>query len=277
MMRKIFKVFLLCALFPLLSLYVFARSQPSIPSEFVATYSNGDEWGNLSMTLDSQGHYYIKSHTDTAEYVESGTYTFSSEVLYLTMIKKTMKLYGKKRATNLLPEPDEDSKPSRMIFLKWSGRIYLLDESDWEFLKFCNALNLGVEPRKKLYAGEFLLRDGDEKKEVSGNPSLPGDWSSYLLNQPVTATIVKIEREGRWNESKIVVIDKGNDDGLKVGMILMGKALTDEEPTFLFDPKVISVEEHAARVEMSYNEHIKLGDWISTKFIPGPYYQWWAT
>jgi cell shape-determining protein MreC len=97
------------------------------------------------------------------------------------------------------------------------------------------------------------------------------------LSQPITATVVKIEREGRWNESKIVVIDKGSADGLRLGMILMGKALTDEEPTFLFDPRVISVEEHAARVEMNYNEHVKLGDWISTKFIPGPYYQWWAT
>jgi hypothetical protein len=274
-MRKTFKVFLLCALFHLPPLYVFAKSEPSIPNEFVATYSNGNQWGNLSLNLDSQGHYYIKSHTDTAEYVESGTYTFSSEVLYLRMIKKTMRLYGRKRAANLRPEPDEDSKLSRMIFLQWSGRIYLLDEG--EFLQFCNAINLGVEPRKKRFAGEFLLREGDEKKEVSGNPSLAGNWSSYLLNQPVTATVVKIEREGRWNESKIVVIDKGSADGLRVGMILMGKAMTDEEPTFLFDPKVISADEHAARVEMNYNEHIKLGDWVSTKFIPGPYYQWWAT
>jgi hypothetical protein len=211
-------------------------------------------------------------------YSESGTYVFSSGILHFTIEKKIKRDYGKKKKINLLNDPDELSKASTMIPFKWSDRIYLLDEGDWEFLKFCNAINLGLEPRKKLYGGDFLLRNGDEKKAIVGNPPLPEKWSSYLLSQPVTAMIIKIVEEGSRKEDRVVLIDKGSKDGLKVGMILSEEIhVADEEPTFFSDPTAISLEDYKARVRISLYSKLKAGDKITTRFNPGPFFQYSIT
>lgn len=157
---------------------------------------------------------------------------------------------------------------------EWSGRIYLLYESDLE--NFANAVNLGIEPRATLISndysspwyGSFYLRSGDEHKKVRGSPPLPEPWRSFLLSGPVTATVISI-RESKQSEVHTAVtatIDKGSRDGLKVGMRLLTR---DENPSPWGGTKVISVGEETALIStVLVRSELKVGDKISSRYEP---------
>ena len=130
---------------------------------------------------------------------------------------------------------------------------------------FTNAVNLGLEPRRTLiaepYYGQFFLRKGDETKIVSGNPSLPKQWSSLLLEKPVAATVVHVESQG---SEIIVTIDKGSEAGLKAGMRLI--EVHAAEPSLSFDPVIISVEKGSAKLKA--HRAWEVGDKLTTRFTP---------
>lgn len=107
----------------------------------------------------------------------------------------------------------------------WGERRYLIPTDD--VIGFCNNVNDGTEPRNYLY-GSYLLRDGDEKKAVSGSPALPEKYRSYLLAKPITVEIISVNsvatRPGasEWKmKETIVTLDAGKDKGLWKGMKMM--------------------------------------------------------
>lgn len=108
--------------------------------------------------------------------------------------------------------------------VNWGKRRYLIARE--EMNKFCNAVNLGSEPRAK-EQGLFFFRAGDENREASGLPSVPPEYRERILSAPVTATVVSVERmkesiDGKWDsKSYRVTLDKGNDAGLRTEMTML--------------------------------------------------------
>lgn len=74
---------------------------------------------------------------------------------------------------NLPVRADEqwEQLPTRLFPVQWGKRRYLLRPDADSIREFCNAVNLGQEPRS-FFAGPYL-RTGDEKIPVTGFPSLP--------------------------------------------------------------------------------------------------------
>jgi len=91
----------------------------------------------------------------------------------------------------------------------WGERKYLIATN--EMIEFCNAINGKWEPRKGL--GDFLLRQGDEKKGVTGWPEIPVEYHKYLLKEPIEVVIAGV--------GKLKSI--GNDDFVKVGTLVLNK------------------------------------------------------
>lgn len=250
-------------------------AQPKIfnQNELAGTYAAGHKFGGSAITLQSDGTYKNESGNCTHESNESGTYVFESGVLHFTILKYTAHQHGSENETIDLLDPQqrkelfgadsgEIKKTFKLIPVKWSERIYLIPEE--KLADFCNAVNLGIEPRRDLsseyYFGSFYLREGDETKPVTGMPFMPGERNSLLLAKPVTATVIKVEGE-RYKQ--IAVIDKGSLDGLKAGIRLIGET---EEPSAWAGVKVLSVEKKTATVEVS--GEVKVGYKLSTKFVP---------
>jgi hypothetical protein len=140
---------------------------------------------------------------------------------------------GKRIKLSFAFEADESNSIIRRVVnsecipVRWDKRLYLIPENG--IIHFCNAVNSGSEPQKGPI-GLFFLRSGDDRKEAKGKPELPEEFMSYLLDEPINATIVSIKniREeqgtllGREYSRNIatVVVDKGKRDGLLPGMQL---------------------------------------------------------
>jgi hypothetical protein len=111
------------------------------------------------------------------------------------------------------------------VLVPWGSRRYLVPADD--IVGFCNRVNQGREPRSEV-CGSYLLRDGDEKKEVAGGPELPREFRDYLLARPVEATIVSIGKTTirpsvtSWDfKDTQVTLSAGDKQCLKVGMELI--------------------------------------------------------
>jgi hypothetical protein len=113
---------------------------------------------------------------------------------------------------------------SEFIPISWGTRRYLIPTDD--IVGFCNNINEGREPRMDSH-GFYLLRRGDEKKNVSGSPKMPDEYQHYLLAKPTETTIVAV---GPYTTRPSVVdwkfkdtpvtLDGGTKHGLRVGMEL---------------------------------------------------------
>lgn len=270
--------FLVCLI---LTVDVTAQQSPGA-SEFAGTYVVGHSFGGSSKTLNNDGTYSEHSANCTSSTEESGKYVLSNGRLRFTILKYTGKQNGDEKEFDLFDpqarkkflgfrEDYDKVEPLKTEFsllpVKWSERVYLIYETDLQ--DFSNAINLGLEPRAALgteiYYGSFFLREGDEEKSVSGKPSLPSEWQSFLLSKPVTGNIIAIEEQG---EDKIATIDKGSQDGLRVGMKLVVEG---QEPTpWSTEGLILSVEEKTARVSVS---DVKAGDALSTKYVPQEMYR----
>jgi hypothetical protein len=104
------------------------------------------------------------------------------------------------------------------------------------------------------------LRDKDENKPVVGFPELPGEWKAYLLKEPITGKIVKVERGG------IAIVDVESNIGLKIGMVLVSKDNRAYKSYF----KVISVEEDKAKtkvVERGHKSQVAIGRTVSSLIL----------
>lgn len=104
-----------------------------------------------------------------------------------------------------------------LIPIAWGERHYLVPAD--EVVRFANAINAGFEPSGSK-SRRFLLREGDELKEVQGKPSLPSSYSEYLLKQPIKAEISSIEKSRLEDDTRIttVTLNVGSAQGVKQGM-----------------------------------------------------------
>jgi hypothetical protein len=244
-------------------------AQQQKPTSLVGTYHTGHRFGSSALTLNADGSYVMNSSDCTMEYVQSGTYVSSSGVLHFKIL--TYVTNRGDRKINLLNPygrlevfgsySDKISTEFELLPITWSDRIYLIDED--EVSSFANAVNFGLEPRSQLgsepYYGSFYLREGDQKKKVSGAPGIPDKWSSLLLRQPVVATIVTLKGDGKGT---LATLNKGSKSGLRVGMQLLAR---DEEPSPWSGAKVVSVTQNSAVIRTS--GEITVGDKLSTKHV----------
>lgn len=257
----------------------------SVFKKFAGTYITGHEFGGGSIKLETDGTFSDGGGSDDGTSISSsGNYTLSNGVLHFKIIKQTGKLRDGKEF-NLLDATEkkemfggvsngEIQREFEYLPINWSGRIYLIGES--ELINFANAINLGIEPRSSLISereaspwyGSFYLRSGDEQKKVTGNPNLPEKWLSFLLRKPITATIINMQVVEKREFSTLVTatINKGSKDGLKVGMRLLAK---DQVPSQWDGPEVISVEKGTAKIQTRLvRNELKVGDKLSTKYKP---------
>jgi hypothetical protein len=157
-----------------------------------------------------------------------------------------------------------------MQFVRWGGRIYLLEPDRMPF--FTAAVNFGVEPRQGIINSNYLttsffLRRGDEHKTVVGKPMLPERWMSYLHDSPIKATVTKFEIQ---KKERIYTVNKGSVDGVKVGMVLVGE---NTEPDYDNLLMVISAEKDSATLKSSAifrAANYEVGNTLVTKSIKTP-------
>lgn len=277
-------------LFLVLTLAQTPAPQPDVFKKFASTYVTGHDFGGSSFTLKSDGRFWTGSGSDDGTRVStSGTYNLSNGQLHFKVVAQTGKRGSEGKVFNLL-DPKESKqfydgesvdivKEFKMWPVEWAGRIYLLDDAELKY--FANAINLGIEPRATLtssryespWYGSFYLRTGDEQKQATGKPQLPDEWLSYLLDKPITATVIRIDdvKKLEFDTIFVATINKGSSDGLRVGMKLVTK---NEEPSRWSGTEVISVEERTSqiRTEMGRAE-LKVGDQIRSRYSPKDLYK----
>jgi hypothetical protein len=239
-------------------------------SDLAGTYVVGFTFGGHELTLKIDGTYGLVTQAEAISTENSGRYTISNGNLYFTILKSTWHTRDGNKTVNLL-DPDEvkkefgtndGSRPREFSLMpvRWSSRLYLMPQNSLE--DFVKNINLGIEPRVNLitrnYYGDFYLREGDEDKEVTGNPDLPKDLLSQWLQPPITGTIVSIYRD---NDSYIATIDKGSVDGLVRGTeFVVGNSESFDTSRF----PVLAVTQQIAMVKI--NQDLKVGDKLSTKY-----------
>jgi hypothetical protein len=153
-----------------------------------------------------------------------------------------------------------------LLPVRWGGRHYLIAAD--RLIDFTNAINAGTEP-SSLFGGRsggFLLKRGDEEKPVSGQPTLPPQHMSYLLKEPIQASIARVD-ETRIEQTRRVTevtINVGSTDGLKPGMELHVL-----KPSRVLDSALLTdVGEHSSRaiIEQGLSDPAPSVDWeLSTK------------
>jgi hypothetical protein len=124
------------------------------------------------------------------------------------------------------PPPGSSAKQPRvaMRLLRWEPRLYLIGDGQW--LEFCNAINLGDEPRRT-WSGPFFLKTPDWELDVREAPELPREWRDYVLPEALYGkTIVGLE-DAAW-------IDLGAEAGVKPGMRFVVRAVPAPESTKRF-------------------------------------------
>lgn len=276
MANKIIASFLLC-LGCLLPPPGGRANQTLSADELAGTYTAGFKFGGSSITLKADGSYSADYGSCTYSTRESGRYVLSGGRLRFTILKLTGKSNGDGSEADLLDPMarrkfynipgDEKLEPVKteysLIPVKWEERIYLISENGMR--EFIDAVNLGLEPRPTLssetFYGLFHLREGDEKKAVAGKPSLPDEWQSFILSEPVTGEVIALEEHDQY---QIATINRGSRDGLKAGMKLVSK---EQEPSPWSEAGLIlTVEEQSAKVKVF---DLKIGDSLSSKYVPG--------
>jgi hypothetical protein len=122
-----------------------------------------------------------------------------------------------------------------------------------DLVGFCNQINEGAEPRHGSF-GLYLLRQGDENKTVSGNPTVPREYQRYLLPKPVSAEIIKVGvyttrpsvTDWRFKDTP-VTLNAGSEQGLLPGMELLVTNPTDAVESV----RILTVETHRSEAVMS--------------------------
>lgn len=137
------------------------------------------------------------------------------------------------------------------IPVAWGKRSYLIPSKD--VVGFCNEVNDGSEPRDGLH-GKYLLRVGDEKKAVSGFPTVPQEFKSYLLAKPIETEITAVGKSATRSfgsdlyDIKTAVTLK---DGKKAGLLTGMKLYVTEDGFYTDSVTVRKVEEDRSEGIMS--------------------------
>lgn len=259
------KLSALSSVLVLLAISVHAQQKTQAPEfvgKFISPYS--------TITLDSTGRYRENWGDDTTESYESGKYTYEGGKLSVLVARTGARFHGDKHWHNLFDSKtyrkfngDDPPRPLQREFslVKWGDRLYLMKRES--FAAFVNVINFGIEPRDNNgcvwpVVGAFHLRDGDEKKTVVGDPSLPDNLVEMILPKPVEAMIIGIEGDG---DDKVAILDRGIEAGLRPGMrLLLGRG----QPKLWGGMQILSVTDHSAR--MSLDEKATIGDKVTSKF-----------
>jgi hypothetical protein len=142
-------------------------------------------------------------------------------------------------------------KSTELIPVRWGNRLYLVARDQKK--AFCNAMNLGEEPRDNLH-GRFYLRFHHDRQinAAAGKPSVPKDWEPLLLKKPIDSKVLKVLADGR------ATLDCGTDAGVWKGMELSVEIPTFGEPEFVraevveVDPKTCVVRRIFGRESIEF-------------------------
>ena len=261
-MRRLKRLTLALAVTAVASIGAVAQQQ----DDLVGSYLVRSEWGGTEITLKKNGTFTSASGDCTSVVTDHGRYSVSNNIVRLKATKQTWRYHGKKDIDVTRGKArkkhigDEPFKPEtiELHVIRWGERIYL-DHPD-SFGYFIKAINLGFEPRlvdgyRANYYAPFL-RVGDEKKPVTGVPTLPEEFLRDILAAPIEATALDVKIEGNH---RIVTISRGSADGLKLGMPLVPTT-----PMTFFDFHLItSITDHSAQIE-SYTK-VDVGDKLTTR------------
>jgi hypothetical protein len=230
-----------CLLSPFQSLAQTGEKRPPHSLTTVADdYYKGDGLGtNDFLVVSDQGRFSFVWQPDAGTpYRNEG----AAEV-----VEKRLALHPTK------PDPHKTitgTEPPTLVPVRWGKRLYLL--SDQEFLGFCSAVNLGIEPRDDDH-GQFYLRvkygkralEGIEPPEIDkaeGWPELPKEWQTCLFKEPLEGKITEVVGGKRAR------VDLGLRDGIRQGMDLWAEGIgTDGLVT------VNEVEANSCWVEVMYD------------------------
>ena len=78
--------------------------------------------------------------------------------------------------------------PRELVPIHWGERLYLIPKDEGK--GFCNRVNMygsGILGPSVAY----FIREGDEKKDVSGLPAVPEEWTAMLLPEPLTGRVIE--------------------------------------------------------------------------------------
>jgi hypothetical protein len=209
--------------------------------DWAGEYYFGDGLGvNVSLVLAPKSGFVFSWHGCLGLYdLNYGDVAFTNRSVRL-LFKYSNKQEGFKGiAPELLP-------------VRWGERHYLIPVN--QVVDFTNAINAGIEPSSLFggRSGRFLLRRGDEQKEVSGLPNIPGEYPDYLLREPIKAKISSVEQTVVRKSRRVtsVTLNVGGADGLKKGMEFYV-----HNPSDIFDSAVVTaVGEHSAQAVIEQTE-----------------------
>jgi hypothetical protein len=147
---------------------------------------------------------------------------------------------------------------NNLVRVKWGNRQYLVPRE--QGIAFCNAVNLGEEPRDSDH-GDFALGEGQEVMPVTGRPEVPEQWSGYLLKAPVRGEVTELLPDFKAK------VNVGGKQGLRAGM-----ELVPTEQYLFSDMEIVSVTVGESVIRTKYPDgrfrKIQVGDIVSSHRPP---------
>lgn len=214
--------------------------------EVVGKYSMGDGLGlNWDMEISSSGRFYLFWRGCLGIYGRSKGWIGAANGSFI--LHPNLDLWKVIRGIRVASE--------ELIPVRWGERIYLIRKE--KMVEFCSYINLGWEPRNKVY-GHYYLRREDWKKPSKGRPHVPAPWSDYVLDKAVMGRLVELagDRQG--------VVDVGRTSGLLPGMVMYAEDFGNAKPSMI---TVLSIEESRSLVECRWEDcTFAVGQGISTAF-----------
>lgn len=223
--------------------------------EWAGEYYWGDGLGvNVSLVLAPKSGYVFEWHGCCGLYDRNyGAVAWTKDRLRLSFTFPN----ERKRFQGIAEE---------FIPVAWGDRKYLIPAN--EIIGFCNRVNAGDEPRKGMH-GRYLLRDGDEKKEVRRFPGVPEKFNPYLLAHPIEADIVGV---GKYTTRPSVCDWKFKDTpvtlncGKKQGL-LAGMELSVIKPENLVESVTVTkVDEERSEAVMTQIDEKEAGPQVGWRF-----------
>jgi hypothetical protein len=136
-----------------------------------------------------------------------------------------------------------------LIPIAWGERKYLVPTE--EIIAFCNMVNGGFEPRTDVH-GLSLLREGDERKDVTRLPAVPRRFKPYLLSKPIETEITGVGEPTTTSSNgdiQNVAIPVTLKHGRKSGLL-------PEMELHVFDPAYVAEKIELTRVEEEQSEGV---------------------